>query len=100
MYEGQPGGLGEGGTNGVGHQALGEGEDGVDESIRPITILSNGILRSGRRTKREAVELAAALEPYSYQYVRRSLRAGGSNTRRPPLGPLEPPGGPTSRCDV
>jgi len=34
----------------------------------PIQLLSNSILRGSRRTKRESVEIAAALQPYSYQY--------------------------------
>ena len=35
---------------------------------KPAELLSNGILRHGRRTKRLALELSAALEPFMIQY--------------------------------
>lgn len=43
--------------------------EGWDRDLSvPLEILSNGILRHGRRTKRLALELSAALEPYVLRY--------------------------------
>lgn len=40
----------------------------VSDDLKMCDILSNGLLRNGRRTKRLALELSAALEPFMEQY--------------------------------
>jgi len=40
----------------------------ISEDLKICDVLSNGLLRNGRRTKRLALELSAALEPFMDQY--------------------------------
>jgi hypothetical protein len=40
----------------------------ISDDLKMCDILSNGLLRNGRRTKRLALELSAALEPFMEQY--------------------------------
>ncbi|KAL3938872.1 MAG: hypothetical protein SGBAC_006295 [Bacillariaceae sp.] len=40
----------------------------ISDDLKMCDVLSNGLLRNGRRTKRLALELSAALEPFMEQY--------------------------------
>ena len=40
----------------------------VSDDLKFCDVLSNGLLRHGRRTKRLALELSAAMEPFMEQY--------------------------------
>jgi hypothetical protein len=61
-------GNGSGNGNGNGGSTNGTKELMGDEFLQGCTVLSNGLLRHGRRTKRLALELGAAMEPFLEQY--------------------------------
>ena len=64
---------------------------GADPELSgPLEVLSGGLLRSGRRTKRLAVELSAANAPFVSQYkLCRYERMAFADRRAAPLGALE-----------